>query len=592
MLKEASELQAIASIAESDLAQACERARRLVAANPEVEDAATLLREVVQRYSRDEPRQSAGLPSVAPAVADARDLMAKEKLEDAEILLRQYLKLAPRDPAAMHSMAEIAALCGLREQAERILRESARIHANSADAWFDLGASIYRIALRKDYPEYVHRAVAALDEALKLEPEHEAALALKASMLVQTRGISLALKSYEKLIGLNPQVSLHWVNYGFVLKTIGRFGEGVAAYRTALALDPQNGAAWWSLANLKIARFFASDIAAMESVLAAGDVPDYAKVEISFALAKALDQHKRYEQAAGLLDRAGKLRTALQVSDTDIVTGDSKFAKSVFTHKFFEERRGWGDARPDPIFIVGMPRSGSTLVEQILSSHPAIEGTEELFILHQLSRELAAIFPGKEPAEIIGSLAEPDFRQLGERYLEIASRSRRTDRPFFTDKNPSNWRQIGLIHCALPNAKIIDVRRNPMDCCFANYAQHFQAGGNYSYDQTLLGRFYADYVLTMTHFDAVLPGAIHRVIHDDLVEDFETEVRRLLDYLDLPFDDRCLRYYETERTVHTPSSEQVRQPINRSGFGKWRNYEPWLGDLKNALGDILETWRQ
>ena len=591
MLKEGDERQAIASIAESDLREACERARSLVAQNPDDEDAAVLLRDVVERYARHDPREAPGPPEVHASVADARDLIAAERLEDAEILLRRHLGVVRNDPAAMHSMAEIAARCGLREDAERILRESARIHAGSADAWFDLAATLYRIALRKDYPEYVHRAVAALDEALKLKPGHEAALALKASILVQTRGISLALESYETLIHLNPQVSLHWVNYGFVLKTVGRFGEAVAAYRTSLALDPQNGAAWWSLANLKIARFFATDIAKMESVLAAGDVPDYAKVEISFALAKALDEHKRYGQAAALLAQGGKLRTALQVPETDIVTGDSRFAKSVFTHKFFEERRGWGDPSPDAIFIVGMPRSGSTLVEQILSSHPAIEGTEELFIVHQISRELAAIFPGKGPAEIIDSLAEPDFRHIGVRYLEIAARSRRTERPFFTDKNPSNWRQIGLIHCALPNAKIIDVRRNPMDCCFANYAQHFQAGGNYSYDQTLLGRFYVDYVLTMRHFDAVLPGTIHRLIHDDLVADFETEVRRLLAYLDLPFEERCLRYYETERTVHTPSSEQVRQPINRSGLGKWRNYEPWLGELKEALGDTIENWR-
>jgi hypothetical protein len=205
--------------------------------------------------------------------------------------------------------------------------------------------------------------------------------------------------------------------------------------------------------------------------------------------------------------------------------------------------------------------------------------------------ELAAIFPGKTPAEIITSLSEPDFRRLGARYLEIAGRSRRTRRPFFTDKNPSNWRQIGLIHSALPNAKIIDVRRNPMDCCFANYSQHFQAGGNYTYDQGVLGRFYADYLETMRHFDKVLPKRIHRLIHDDLVEDVEGEVRRLLDYLELPFDEACLRFYETERAVHTPSSEQVRQPINRSGFGKWKHYEPWLDELKAALGESLHNWR-
>jgi tetratricopeptide (TPR) repeat protein len=583
--------QPIDTVAKSDPRQACEDARALVSAQPDDEHAALLLRDAVRHYAGAIPQAAAHSPEVNPAVAEARELLAAGKAEEAEILLRRYLKTGARDPAAMHTMAEIAAQCGLREDSERILRESARLHVASADAWFDLAATLYRIALRKDYPDYVHRAVAALDEALKLEPGHEPALAFKGSMLVQTRGMELALETFETLIPLNPRIALYWLNYGFVLKTIGRFGDSVAAYRTAIALDPKLGAAWWSLANLKTARFFETDIAEMEAILAAGDLPDYAKVEVSFALAKALDQHKRYEQAAGLLDRGGKLRTALQVAETDIVTGDSKFVKSLFTRAFVDERRDWGDPRPDAIFILGMPRSGSTLVEQILSSHPAIEGTEELFILHQLSMELAARFPGKAPAEIIGSLGRSDFGQLGARYLEIAGRSRRTERPFFTDKNPSNWRQIGLIHCMLPNAKIIDVRRNPMDCCFANYAQHFQAGGNYSYDQTRLGSFYRDYVLAMRHFDAALPGTIHRVIHDDLVDDLETEVRRLLDYLGLPFDERCLRYYETERTVHTPSSEQVRQPINRAGFGKWRNYEPWLEDLTEALGDTLNDWR-
>lgn len=591
MREDLSEHQAIERLVKSDPQQACDDARALVAARPDDEGAALLLRDVVRQYAQASPQVAGVSPSVSPAVAEARELLAADKDEEAEILLRRHLKAGAHDPGAMHTMAEIAARCGLKEDSERILSRSARIHAASADAWFDLAATLYRIALRKDYPDYVHRAVAALDEALKLEPDHEAALAFRGSMLVQTRGISQALETFEKLVALNPHVSLHWLNYGFVLKTIGRFGEGVAAYRTALALDPYNGGAWWSLANLKLSHFFAADLAEMETALAADNLPTYAKVEISFALAKALDQHQRYEQAASLLAEGGKLRTAIQIAETDIVTGDSRFVKSVFTREFFDERKGWGDPSPDAIFIVGMPRSGSTLVEQILSSHPAIEGTEELFVLHQLSTELAAVFPGKKPAEIIASLSEPEFHRLGERYLEIAGRSRRTDRPFFTDKNPSNWRQIGLIHCALPNAKIIDVRRNPMDCCFANYAQHFQAGGNYSYDQGVLGRFYKDYVETMRHFDEVLPGRIYRSIHDDLVEDFETEVRRLLDYLGLPFDERCLRYYETKRRVHTPSSEQVRQPINRSGFGKWRNYEPWLGELKEGLADALENWR-
>jgi tetratricopeptide (TPR) repeat protein len=592
MLKALTDLQAIEALAESDLREACERARALVAERPEDENSATLLRDVVQRFARAAPQQAAGPPPVAPAVAEARELMAAGKMEDAEIILRQHLQGTRHDPAAMHSMAEIAAACDLREDADRILRESARIHAGSAAAWVDLGMTIYRIALTKDYPDYVPRAVAALDEALMREPANETALSYKAAILAHTRGTDRALGCYQKLLSLNPQVSVHWLNYGYLLKTIGEFGRGLAAYRTALALERSNGAAWWGLANLKLAKFFESDIELMEGALDDASLPERNRVEISFALAKALDQAQEYSRAAQRLNEANALRNRSPTPEANVVGTGIEFIREVYTDEFFEQRRGWGDPRRDPIFIVGMPRAGSTLIEQILASHPMIEGTEELFVLHQLETELAREHPDSQPAELVRGLAHADCDRLGSRYIELAGRSRRTSRPMFTDKNPANWRYLGLIHCMLPNARIIDARRNPMDCCFANYAQHYQAGANFSYDQRALGRHYSDYVLAMRHFDRVLPGRIHRLIHDDLVDDFEAEVRRLLDYIGVPFDEACLRYYETERAVHTPSSEQVRQPINRSGFGKWRNYEPWLSDLKAALGETLDNWRE
>lgn len=591
MSKETAELQAIESLAKSDLKEACAGARSLVAAHPDDEDAAALLRDVVQQFADADPRDAPQMPPVAPAVAEARELMAAGRIEDAEIILRQHLKAERHDPAAMHSMAEIAARCDLEEDADRILRESARIHAGSAEAWVDRSMTIYRMALTKDVPDLVSRAVVALDQALRLDPDYEMALSIQGSILAQTRATDRALATYERLLSLNPQVAVHWLNYGFLLKTLGRFGDGLAAYRTALALDPANGAAWWGLANLKIARFFPSDVEQMESALVSPDGTDLARVEISFALARAMDQAKQYERAAQLLEQGSKVRTAIQIPESDIITGDAGFVEHLFTRDFFEQRSGWGDPRGDAIFIVGMHRAGSTLVEQILSSHPDIEGTEELFILHQFSIELATRFRGKSAREIITALDATDVARLGERYLEIASRSRRTRRRFFTDKNPSNWRHIGLIHCMMPNARIIDVRRNPLDCCFANYAQHFQAGSNHTYDQQELGRYYADYVRTMRHFERVLPGRVHRLIYDDLVDDLESGVRLLLDYVGVPFEANCLHFYETERAVHTPSSEQVRQPINRSGFGKWRNYEPWLAELKDALGDALENWR-
>jgi Tfp pilus assembly protein PilF len=492
----------------------------------------------------------------------------------------------------MHLMAEIAAKCELREDSERILRESARIHAHSKLAWTNLGMTLHRIACEKDYPDYVHRAVEALDKALALDPQYEPALAYKAAIYLQTRGLDLARAAFEQLVSQNPSYAPHWVNFGYLLKTLGEFGSSVAAYRTAIALDPANGAAWWGFANLKLGRFFKADLAAMESALDGPGLRDGERVEILFALAKALDQCARYQSAAARFDEANKLGHATAPPQADVLASTVELVHTVFTKEFFEERRGQGDPRRDPIFIVGMPRAGSTLVEQILASHPLIEGTEELFVLHQLEVELTRDYPNRGAEDLFRSIALADFERLGARYIELAGRSRRTKRPIFTDKNPANWRFVGLIHCMLPNARIIDVRRNPMDCCFANYAQHFQAGANFTYDQRALGRYYSDYVLTMRHFDDVLPGRVHRLIHDDLVDNLELEVRRLLDYVGVPFNEACLRFHETERAVHTPSSEQVRQPINRAGFGKWRNYEPLLAALKEALGDVTENWRQ
>jgi tetratricopeptide (TPR) repeat protein len=574
---------------ESDLALACERARAAVAAEPADEHAALVLNEVVQRFARSAPapRAAAELPD---AVVQANQLIVAGQMEQAEVLLRNHLKIVRHDPPAMHLLAEIAAHCDLREDAERILRHSAVIHAASADAWTNLGKTLHRIACEKDYPEFIAESVAALDEAISREPDNEDALAYKAAILVQTRGLSEAREAYERLLRLNPFL-FYWVHYGFLLKTIGEFGGGVAAYRTAVALDPGNGAGWWGLANLKVARFFADDIRRMRGALDDPNLPDLRRVEINFALMRALDQAKDYESAAHCLREANDLRNTLQPPDPREARGHAEFVRKVFTPEFVKSREGWGDPARDPIFILGMPRSGSTLVEQILASHSAVEGTEELFVLLQISGELAAAFPGKEAAQIVSGLEREQLATLGSRYIALTKRYRLTDRPFFTDKNPANWQYTGLIHSMLPNARIIDVRRNPMDCCFANYCQHFEAGAQFTYNQVDLGHYYADYVQTMRRFDEVSPGRVHRVIHDDLVENFEQEVRRLLDYVGVPFEDACLRFHETQRAIHTPSSEQVRQPINRSGFGRWRNYEPWLGELRNALGDTLSDWR-
>jgi Flp pilus assembly protein TadD len=581
----------IQSLAGSDWRQACDLARELVADNPQDESAALLLRDVVVGFGQAEPRSPQEMPTPAPAVIEAKTLIARGKLEEAEIVLRRHLSTNRYDPPAMHVMAEIAARCGLQADAERILNESARVHARNCAAMTDLGMTYHRIACQVDFEGYVHRAVEVLDAALAIDPEYEPAIAYKAVMFVQTRGLDLARQGFEILLELNPQVPTYWVNYGFLMKTVGQFGRGLAAYRTAVALDPTNGVAWWGLANLKVARFFPSDIEAMQAALDSPDLPQRIWVDIAFSLATALDQTRDYERAAILLREANRIRDEHPTPEAAYVGSGVDEMRRVYTREFFIKHAGSGDPRPDPIFIVGLPRAGSTLIEQILASHSQIEGTEELFALHQIEGELGRRYPHESAEEIVYGLTDEDFRHLGGRYLELAQRSRVTNRPFFTDKNPANWRYVGLIHSILPNAKIIDARRNPMDCCFANYVQQYQAGANFAYDQTKLGEHYSDYLAIMRHFDEVLPGRVYRVIHDDLIDNFEEEVRSLLEYIGVPFEESCLRFFETERPIHTPSSEQVRQPPNRKGFGRWRNYEPWLTELKDALGESFNNWR-
>lgn len=591
---------AIDVIAEDEIRQleladpklACDEVRKLVAAHPTDERLAAFLREIVRRFKDRAHTKGKVAHSLPPALAEVTELMSAGELEKAELLLRQHLKTTRNDPTAMHLMAEIAARCGLREDSERILRYSAHLHGHSAEAMADLGRTLHRIGSVRDLPEYVGESLAAFDRAIEIDPFHEGVLSYRASMLVHERGLDAGRRAFEQLVSAHPCVSEHWMNYGFVLKTIGDFGSAVAAYRTATALDSANGGAWWGLANLKLGKFFKADIDEMNAAFGGDQLNEIGRVEIHFALAKALDDARDYTRAARHLKDGNQLRAKLHPPNSDGVTADVDFVTRFFTKEYFDQRQGWGDPRSDPIFIVGMPRAGSTLLEQILSSHSAIEGTEELFILLKIGSEMTRDHAGKRPDQIMLEIGRDEVTHLGGRYLELAQRFRRTTRPFFTDKNPSNWHYLGLIHSVLPNAKIIDVRRNPMDCCFGNYRQHFQSGANFSYGLRDLGRYYSDYVRMMRHFDVVLPGRIHRVIYDDLVDDLEGQVRRLLDYLELPFDENCLRYYETDRPVHTPSSEQVRQPINRSGFERWRPYETWLGELKDSLGDLIANWRQ
>jgi tetratricopeptide (TPR) repeat protein len=402
---------------------------------------------------------------------------------------------------------------------------------------------------------------------------------------------SIAL--YRGILDENPDRPDAWTDYGHALRSLGRPEECVAAYRKAIALRPSFGGAYWSLANLKTFRFSDAEIATMTTRLAQSDTSANDRAYLHFSLGKAYEDRGHHAKAFENYARGNAIVRLANAYDPDVTTDYVARCREVFTPAFFRDRIGAGCSLPDPIFIVGLPRAGSTLVEQMLSSHSAIEGTTELDDITALARHLEEAVAPRHHTDYPGVLERLDaaaLRALGEEYLERTRYRRRLGRPFFTDKMPNNYLHVGMIHSILPNAKIIDVRRHPLGCCFANFRQHFSTGQLFSYRQSDLGRCYRDYVELMAHFDQVLPGRVHRVIYERLVADPRDGVTRLLAYLGLPFEEACLRFYESSRAVRTPSSEQVRVPIYSDAVEQWRNFDQWLGPLKQALGPVLEAY--
>ena len=378
------------------------------------------------------------------------------------------------------------------------------------------------------------------------------------------------------------------MSYGHALKTVGRQDDGVAAYRRALALRAELGEAWWSLANLKTVRLDQSDIATMESALQTAGLADDDRLHLHFALGKAFEDAGNAACSFDHYAQGNALRSAQIGYDSGRIVRQVDQAIRIFSPDLFAGAAGKGFAAPDPIFILGMPRAGSTLIEQILSSHSQVEGTTELPDIPALiarTEDDGEHYPANIPA-----LAFSDLEALGREYIERTRSQRREDKPFFIDKLPNNWLYTGFIRLILPNARIIDARRHPLDCCFSNFKQHFARGQGFSYSLEGIGGYYAEYVRLMAHFDRVLPGSIHRVIHERLLESPEAEVRKLLDALGLPFEEACLEFHANTRAVRTASSEQVRRPINRDGVGQWMPYSQWLDPLRSALGPIVECY--
>jgi tetratricopeptide (TPR) repeat protein len=521
-----------------------------------------------------------------PQLMDAANALVENRLPAAESRLREHLKRAPTDVAALRMLAEVAARLRRYADAQGLLERCLDLAPS-----FDAARHNYAVVLNRQ-----GKAAAALPQVERLlvkEPRNPNYRNLKGAIHANLGNFGETIAVYEGVLKEYPHQPKIWMSYAHALRTAGRQEESVAMYRHAIELQPTLGEAYWSLANLKTVRFADQDISAMRAALGKNDLDDEDRLHFEFSLGKALEDAAQFEGSFAHYAAGNALRRKHHPYDADENTRYVRGSNALYAARFFAERAGQGAAEADPIFILGMPRAGSTLVEQILSSHSLVEGTMELPNIPQLAAELA----GREDqdAEVrfvraVAALGAEDLRALGERYLVATRVQRKTSAPFFIDKMPNNCLYVGLIHLILPNAKIIDARRHPLGCCFSVFKQHFARGQNFSYRLEDIGRYYRDYVELMAHFDRVLPGRVHRVFYESLIQEPELQVRRLLDYCQLPFEEKCLRFYENERAVRTASSEQVRQPIYREGLDHWRHYEPWLGELKDTLSDVLECY--
>jgi tetratricopeptide (TPR) repeat protein len=521
-----------------------------------------------------------------PLLREAAVAMLENDIPQAERLLKTHLKQAPTDVPAIRMLAEVAVRCGQDADAAKLLVRCLELAPTFAAARYSYAVLLHRLNDSAG-------ALVEIERLLAIDPRNPGYRNLHAVILSRIGEYERSSRIYAELLDEYPGNAKAWLSYGHVLKTEGRQDECIDAYRRSIARDPAFGEAYWSLANLKTFRFGGADLSAMHAQLARTGLDDVNRLQFHFALGKAYEDAGDYAQSFEHYAKGNVLERARSRYDADRNTARIKRLKTTFTRDFFSERAGSGHDAPDPIFIVSLPRSGSTLLEQILSSHSAVEGTTELPEITTMAKGLREQADSDEIAaysEVLASMNATALRELGEQYIERTRIHRKTDRPFFIDKMPNNFLHIGMIHLVLPNAKIIDARRHPLACCFSNFKQYYARGQRFSYSLSDMGRFYRDYVELMAHFDEVLPVRIHRVIYERMVEDTEAEVRNVLAYCGLPFEPGCLRFYENERAVRTASSEQVRQPIYREGVEQWRHYEQWLDPLKVALGAVLDAY--
>ncbi len=555
---------------------AARQAQAIIKAEPGIAEAHLILAAVFRLLGRFDEAEAAEREGIRvsgsdPVLMRAAALIASGRDSDAEDLLRRFLDDTPNDPQALRLLADVARKAGKLKEGEQLLWRALKLAPSFATAREEFFGVLEEQALA-----YSHDPTKP-DTPPEGEEEFRQAIALNEQAIVNH--------------GERPGV---WLSYGHALRMAGRHEDSIAAYRHAIELNSSFGEAWWGLADLKTSYIGADDRALMTAQLETERLSDSDRIGIHFALGKALADGDLHEEAFGHYAEGNALKRRSVRYDVQDTLSHVEQCKATFTAEHFSRHRGQGHEANDPIFIVGMPRSGSTLVEQILSSHPSIEGTEELVYFGNLSSFLsggrrAALEPSSFVDEV-SALSPAKLQTIGGAYLWKANRHRRSNRPRFIDKMPRNWLYLPLIKLALPNAKIIDVRRHPLDCCWSNFRQLFADSGEYSYDLTELGLYYRAYVEMLAHFGEVLPGSVYRLHYEQLVANTESEVRRLLDHLELPFDPACLKFHENPRAVKTASSEQVRRPIGKSGIDQWMSYEPWLAPLKVALGSVLDCY--
>lgn len=532
--------------------------------------------------------QADWLESQPREVVAAMNHLHEGRLYKAEQLCRAFLQRNPKNVEAMRLLADIGARMNVLDDASFLLESAVLFEPNHPRVRFDY---IQVLRRQQRYAEALKQAEYLYDQDPE-NPTFQSHLAIEA---MHNNDFERAFDLFDQVLERLPGDPSTLTSRGHALKTYGRHDDAVASYRDAYASDAGFGDAWFGLANLKTYRFTPDEEAVMRREVESDRLSYNARIQICFSLGKALEDRKDYAAAFDYYRRGNDLKRIQSRYDADQMSAELTAQSTLCTTDLFSAKAGMGCPAPDPIFIVGLPRAGSTLLEQIIASHSQVEGTMELpnilALAHRLRRDTDGDDEGSAYPAILHDLTAEQLLAFGEKFI-ADTQVHRSGTPFFIDKMPNNFRHIGLIKLILPNAKIIDARRAPMDCCFSGFKQLFAEGQEFTYGLEQVGRYYHDYVHLMRHWHEVLPGQILHVQYEDVVADTETQVRRILDYLGLPFEEACLSFHETERVVRTASSEQVRQPINTKGLEAWVPFEPWLDPLKAALGDVLDDYRR